>query len=81
MARTVPLQHRLADLDLALVELLEVDRTDFARVRLGVAKDLHDVLVAGHAPKAPIGRILVIPRNRITRSELIESRPGRPIGE
>ena len=55
VTNTVGLEHRLAGLDLLVVELFEVDRAALAGERLGVTEHGDDVVVAGERPEAVVG--------------------------
>ncbi len=75
MPDAVRLEHRLARLDLLVVELLEVDGATLAREGVGVAQHAHDVVVPGERPEAVVRGILVVPVHRIARAQFVERGP------
>ena len=71
VARRVHVDHRLARLDLALVEVLERRAADLRREEVDVAVDEADVLVAGDRPEARAVR-LGVPVHGVLAAELGE---------
>ena len=72
VARWIHLEHRLADLELFVVELLESHRARLRRVRLPVHVDGGQVVVAGDRPEPRVPARLVVPAHRPFAAQLIE---------
>ena len=77
--RRVGLEHRLTDLELLVVELLERDGPDLRRVRLPVHVDGGQVVVAGDRPEPLVGRALRMPDDRRIAAEVVEPFERDPI--
>ena len=81
VARAVSFQNRLADFELAGVELLEIGRADLAGVGLGIAKHVDDVVVASDRPEAVVRSLFHVPVDRRVLAKVFEDLPGGAIGE
>ena len=75
----VGLEHRLPDLELLVVELLQGDGAELRRVGPPVHVDRGQVVVAGDRPEAGVRRPLRMPEDRVLGAQVIEpARRGRP---
>ena len=81
VAFAVRLEHRLADLALLGVQLLEVGAAHLGGERCRVAGDPHDVGVPGDRPEAVVGCGLVVPVQRVAVPERVEEGPGPTLFE